>query len=161
VELDDATRDLVQGGSVLIIGATDAEGAPLVARAWGCEIGADDEVSLWLAGGDPVLAAAVMPGGLLAFTATDVRTLRSRQFKGVVRETAAAPPGELAVVSRYRRDMFTAIHDTDGIPVDLLERLVPDSFIVVTLRVASCFDQTPGPEAGAPVADGSSPGGPP
>jgi hypothetical protein len=45
--------------------------------------------------------------------------------------------------------MFEAVHDVDGHPFALVERLLPSSFLVCELEVDEFFDQTPGPRAGA------------
>ncbi|MEZ5238257.1 MAG: hypothetical protein R2716_04720 [Microthrixaceae bacterium] len=47
--------------------------------------------------------------------------------------------------------MLEAIHETDGNPMELLHRFLPLEVAMVELEVSETFDQTPGPEAGAPL----------
>jgi len=46
---------------------------------------------------------------------------------------------------------FEVVHLTDGNPIELLRRMLPIEVLVVDVVVEEMFDQTPGPEAGAPL----------
>jgi hypothetical protein len=55
-------------------------------------------------------------------------------------------------VAAYCDEFFADIAATDGVPRELLERMVPPTFIACTVRVRESFNQSPGPGAGAPLA---------
>lgn len=158
MELGPQTQHLLRSGSALLVGITGPDGEPYTGRGWGCTMSSDDgRIRLLVPAGDPVLDGAVLPGAPIACTATDIRTLQSVQAKGRVLRTEPATAEDARVSGRYRRAMFDAIHEVDGFPVDLLEKLVPAGLTAVTVQMEELFDQTPGPGAGAPVGpDGGS-----
>jgi hypothetical protein len=158
VELSPETQRLLESGSALLVGITGPDGEPYAGRGWGCTLSPDGGcIRLLVPDGDALLDGAVVPGAPIACTATDIRTLQSVQAKGRVLRAEPATVEDARVSGRYRRAMFDAIHEVDGFPVDLLEKLVPAGLTAVTVRMEEFFDQTPGPGAGAPVeADGGS-----
>ena len=142
--------------AALIVGTVLPGGKPYATRAWGV-------VLLPAAGGaaPPTVrvvldAAAVEVPGLgsgasLAMTAADVRTLRSLQLKGRTVGLEPPTPDDLRTASTYFESFAPAVAETDGTPRHLLERLLPEAYVVAVVTVEEVFDQTPGPGAGAAV----------
>jgi hypothetical protein len=92
---------------------------------------------------------------VLAVTVTDVRTLDSVQFKGPASAPEPATDEDLEAVERYCTAFFDAVREIDGIPRELMERLLPRAFATCVVEVEHTYDQTPGPKAGTPVGAGS------
>jgi hypothetical protein len=89
---------------------------------------------------------------VLAATATDVATLRSVQAKGPLVAVEAATDDDLAAVAAYKDSFFDAVLATDNVGRDLMERMVPHTFVAATFDVEEAYDQTPGPAAGKAVS---------
>jgi hypothetical protein len=144
--------DLVGGGNSLVVGTVAADGEPRAIRAWAARVvdertrrvrvvmGADDEVSV-----------DNLRNGRLALTGADVRTLRSVQLKGRVVRTEPATDADVQLVAEHSSAFFRAVHETDGIALELLDRLLPAAIVAVEFEVDEMFDQSPGPDAGAAV----------
>ena len=77
-------------------------------------MGADDQVSV-----------DNLENGRFALTGADVRTLRSVQLKGRVVSTEPATAEDVQLVADHSSAFFRAVHETDGLPIALLERLLP------------------------------------
>jgi hypothetical protein len=78
-----------------------------------------------------------------------VRTLASVQLKGAVVEVEPATATDLERVVEHTDAFFQAVADTDGIPLSLLRRLMPQRVIAVEFVIRETFDQSPGPTAGS------------
>ena len=140
-------------GVGLLVATADEDGMPHATRAWAADVVDADRgiVRLVVPGDDPRLADQLEVGDRVACTGADVRTLEAVQVKG--RVTAVRPPGDddLDRAARHAASLFEAIHAMDGNPLELLERLLPTSYLVCELEAEEVFDQTPGPRAGARV----------
>ena len=144
--------ELVGAGASLVAGTVAADGEPRATRAWAAWVvdertrrmrvvmGADDQVSV-----------DNLENGRFALTGADVRTLRSLQLKGRVVRTEPATPEDVQLVADHSGAFFRAVHETDGMPIALLERLLPATVVAVEFEVEEMFDQSPGPGAGAVV----------
>ena len=76
----------LEGGSALIVGAADADGAPLATRAWGAMVAEDGAaLRVYLDAEDAGVVPLLTEGIPLAITGACVRTLMSTQVKGRVR----------------------------------------------------------------------------
>ena len=152
---DRSTAEFLDGGRALIMGTVSRDGQPRAMRCWGATV---------LAGGpalrvviDAAEAASIehcAAGGPIALTATDVPTLRSLQLKGRAAGVEPATEADRVRAERYCKDFFDDIQATDGTARTLLERLVPPDYAVVVVTIEELFDQTPGPDAGAPLRSG-------
>jgi hypothetical protein len=152
--LDDETRAFVESGCALVLGTVDPGGAPCAGRGWGVTVGDEaGRLRLVLDADDTVTLHNVTAGAPIAVTAASIRTLASVQFKGRVVGTEPIAPDDLARAESYCAAMFADIHETDFTPMELLEALRPHRLAVCTVGVEERFDQTPGPGAGARVAD--------
>lgn len=158
---DDETASFLRSGCALIVGSASADGRPHASRGWGVpQLTSDDDqeglgerLTVLLDGEDERARANATPGRKVAVTATDVRTLRSIQLKGDVVATSAAEPEDPKVVRAYCDAFFTDVVQTDGMPREILERMVPGSWFRCVVQVTARFDQTPGPSAGAPIVE--------
>lgn len=152
--LDDATTALVESGCALILGSIDPSGVPCAGRGWGLSTtDTPGHLRLLLDADDEVTLANLAVGAPIAVTAASIRTLEAIQFKGRIATSEAATPDDLAKADAYCNAMFTDINETDLTPLELVEELRPRAFTACTLVVEERFDQTPGPGAGARVAD--------
>jgi hypothetical protein len=152
---DAPTEAFLGTGCALIVGTVAADGAPHAGRAWGCEVVDHGPViRLILDAGDTATVANLAQGGAVAVNATDVRTFRSIQLKGCADGVTAAADADHQRADRYCEDFFGDIHDTDGTDRSLVERMRPRDFVVAEITVGEAFDQTPGPNAGAPLPVG-------
>jgi hypothetical protein len=143
-------------GNALLVATVDERGRPFAGRAWGASPVGDepDLVRLLVDADDADRPGGFVPGARVAVTGGDPITLRSAQAKGRIVAVEAAGPDDVAVSSRHRRATFAAIRESDGTRPHLLDRMVPARLAACTIRVDECFDQTPGPGAGAPGAGG-------
>ncbi|MFP5322680.1 MAG: pyridoxamine 5'-phosphate oxidase family protein [Acidimicrobiia bacterium] len=153
--IDEALRAFLERGCATIVGTTGPDGAPHAQRGWGFCVVDGTTVRLMLDASDPVLREHLDACGPIAVTAADVRTLRSVQLKGRVREVDDDPtPDDLARCEAHNDELFDDIEATDHYPRQLTERMVPPGYVVAVVEVAELYDQTPGPSAGAKVGDG-------
>jgi hypothetical protein len=157
------TATFLEGGGALLVGTVEADGTPCAARGWGITVLTGDEpgmrVQVVLDASDERALRALAATGAVSVTATDVRTLRSIQVKGLAAPVEAATAADVALARRYCDDFFRAVNEADGIDVALLERLVPAAYVTCEVTVHHRFDQTPGPGAGAAItADETSTG---
>jgi hypothetical protein len=74
--------------------------------------------------------------------------LRSIQLKGTVTAVEPVTDEDHARAARFADEFFTAIHETDGTEVALVERMQPYDYVACTIVVDDLYDQTPGPGAG-------------
>lgn len=148
------TVRFLEGGCALIVGLVDVGGRPHATRGWGLDVTAAEagEVRLLLPAEDSVAAAILGRPTAIAVTGCDVSTLRSMQLKGVAQPAAPQTSDDPARARRYADAFFGDIHRMDGTPRELLERMLPESFLVCRFEVHERFDQTPGPSAGEPLS---------
>jgi hypothetical protein len=148
---------LIEAGSGLVVGTVGADGEPRAIRAWGASLldEAGQRVRVVMSGDDPVTTTNLAATGTIALTAADVRTFRSVQFKGRVVATSAPTPADLELAARGTEAFFRAVNETDGDPLEQLQRLLPHAMLAVEFVVDEVYDQTPGPRAGTPVPQGS------
>lgn len=151
--LDENRTALLESGCALIVGTIDPDGAPCAGRGWGLDVSDEPgQVRLLLDGDDDATLRNATEGAPVAVTAASVRTLRSVQLKGRIAATEPAGPDDVARAGRYCTAMFTDINETDLTPLEVIEALRPQQFTACTVVVEELFDQTPGPAAGARVA---------
>jgi hypothetical protein len=135
-----------------VVGMVTATGAPSVTRGWGVRIvdggrratlllSTAEVAALGHAGDDPT-------GTAIALTATDIRTLRTVQVKGVIDLVEPADDDDLQLLAGYRSEFFAVVNELDMLSVELLERIVPDRLTACSFDIREAFDQTPGPGAG-------------
>jgi hypothetical protein len=148
----DEFEAMIAVGAGLVVATVCPDGSPRVCRAWSVVRvdGSDGRLRVSVTADDPVTVEN-LAAGPIAVTAAHVRTLRSLQLKG--RATAVDLPtaDDLAEAERQTDIFLGAVSAIDGIPIQLLRRILPHRIVMVELQVDERYDQTPGPSAGAPV----------
>jgi predicted pyridoxine 5'-phosphate oxidase superfamily flavin-nucleotide-binding protein len=139
---------LFEGPSALVVGTADAAARPEAVRAWGVEVTGDAQMRILLAADAAVTLANLAGNGAIAVTATDVMTNQSIQVKGRAGATEPASDADLVRHSAYLDGFFRVVHESDGTPIALMERLRPGPQVALLVTVETVFDQTPGPAAG-------------
>lgn len=145
---------MIEDGAGLVVGTVGADGEPRATRAWSATVvdPAACRLRVLIGADDAVTAANLSEGGRVALTGANVRTFHSVQLKGRVVSVEEAGPADLEV-ARVQSDRFLqTVHETDGNPLESLRRMLPIEVVVVEMLVDEMFDQTPGPEAGGPLA---------
>lgn len=148
----------LESGCALIVGTVHPDGRPHACRGWGLDVlgGEPTRARLLVSEVEQDVLAWLEAGGPVAVTACDVRSLRSLQMKGRALGVGAATGADRDRAERYLDEFFTDIHETEGTPWAILERIVPAGYAIVSLELHELYDQTPGPSAGTPLA-GSGP----
>jgi hypothetical protein len=151
--LDSETVALLESGCSLSVATVAGDGAPHASRGWGLTVlPHDSRVRLLLDADDRTLRANLDGGGTIAVTGVDVRTLRAAQVKGRASEPVeVSEDADLARAARYCESFFAVVCTLEGVPLGLVGRLRPTSFVVCTLTITEVYDQTPGPAAGSPL----------
>jgi hypothetical protein len=143
----------LEAGLSVLVGTADAAGKPSCCR--GIAISTPDElatITVYV----PVATSHeaiqnVATTKKLAVTVTHPRDNFAAQFKGEVVEARLAREDEAALV-RTRLDALAGMLDRIGVPQRLSRSVAHWPAFAVTMRVEQMFDQTPGPNAGRPVA---------
>ena len=156
--IDAAGTELFESGSALIVATVDADNIPEAARGWGVEVlDGGTRLRVLLGGDDERTLANIGATGRIAVTATNVTNHVSLQAKGIGTTDGCETAADQARRRAFTAEFFRLVSETDGVPVELLERLLPESFVAVEMTVEEVFDQTPGPVAGRQVAPGPTP----
>jgi hypothetical protein len=144
--------ELIGSGAGLVAGTVAADGEPRATRAWAAQVVDDgtDRIRVVL-GADDQVTVDNLRTGRFALTGADVRTLRSVQLKGRVARVEPPTAEDVEQVAEHSTAFFRAVHETDGISIAMLERMLPATVIAVEFEVDEVFDQSPGPAAGAAV----------
>lgn len=142
---------MLREGASIVVGTVDRDGAPRVARAWALSSAGPERVRVAVTADDPVLVSN-LDDGLVSVTAADVRTFHSIQLKGRVEVVEPPDDDDLTRFRQQSGSLLDAIHETDGNPLESLRRFLPNDIVMIEFTVDDTFDQTPGPEAGAPLA---------
>ena len=145
---------MIDDGAGLVVGTVGDDGEPRATRAWSVSVVDPDEcrVRVVVGADDPVTVANLVVGAGVALNGADVRTFRSVQLKGRIVAVEAPDPTDLEV-TRVQSDLFLrTVHETDGNPLESLRRILPLDVVAVEIVVEEMYDQTPGPDAGRPLA---------
>ena len=137
----------------MLVGTADAAGMPSCCR--GIAISTPDDlqtITVYV----PVATSheTIQNVGVtrrVAVTVTHPRDNFATQFKGTAVEARLAREDEAAFV-RSRLDAFAEVLDRLGVPRRVTRGVTVWPAFAVTLRVEQTFEQTPGPNAGRPVA---------
>ena len=143
---------LTEGASI-IVGTADAEGVPATCRAIALSAREDGEtlvVHLPAATAHETLAN-IATTRRMAVVASHPLSHRTVQVKGVTRGVKRASPSEEAFV-RARWEAFCGVLAEIGVPRRVTHRIAHWPAFAVEMSIEEVFDQTPGPNAGAPLA---------
>ena len=151
---DPETVTFLESGCALIVAAVTPDGQPRATRGWGLVVTdtATGALRLLLAADDTLTEEYLLASRKIAVTGTSVLTLRSIQCKGEVVALEPVTELDLERVDTYCDEFFTDVTTSDGVPRELLVRMRPPAFVACVVRTIECFNQTPGPGAGAPLS---------
>lgn len=154
--LDEANAAFIQRAVSIIVAARDARHHPAVARACGCRVSSDRrEVTVFLSA---TQARAVLDclgsTGVIAVVFSRPSTHRTLQLKGWDARVVPIADGDLECMAEYRtsfvRDL-TSLGYTEAFADAVIPR--PDARLTgVRFTPGAAFDQTPGRNAGKPLA---------
>jgi hypothetical protein len=148
--------DLLESGCGMLVGFITAAGTPFATRGWGMKVQDDGTRVRVLVGRDEVARLGYAPGGeistMVAVTGCNVLTLRSAQLKGPIISIEPANDDDRERSTTYCDAFFDDVAVVDSVPRYLMERLVPATQLACTFEIVEAYDQTPGPNAGAPMA---------
>ena len=157
--LTEDAKALLEEGNALIVGFTQADGAPHATRGYGLDIEPSSNTAQLLMSEPDAVGFGLRPGDTpsvpIAVTAANIRTLASVQVKGVLLAISSATDADHARKDRYCDAFTNAIHEVDGIPLEIAERWRPTTVVRCQITLEEMFVQTPGPGAGqslGPVA---------
>jgi hypothetical protein len=154
-------KTFLESGISVLVGTRAGEGIPDCARAVGAQVGADGtELAVFL----PETTGAtclehLRDNGRIAVCVTRPADHRSIQIKGSARSIRPAKAHERAFVESYLAELAKTLAGV-GLPERLTLRVAHWPCQVVCVRVESLFLQTPGPEAGTPIAAAPAEAGP-
>jgi hypothetical protein len=141
-----------EGPRSLIVGSVDGNGAPDATRGWGAAVLDTGRLRILVPAAARGTLANLAHGGRLAVTATDVVTAKSIQVKGHAGAPESPTADDVRRFEQYVAGFLTAVAESDGTPMELLERMRPHRCVALDVTVEECFDQTPGPAAGRALA---------
>ena len=150
--VDAEMRELLEGGTAVILGTADAGGKPHVLYAWGPRF-AGDGASLTLfidAGRSERTLANVGENPQMAVTFALPTTYRSVQLKGRFLQTCAATTEDEARVQDHREAFTSQVSLVGDSPEAARKRWMKD-VLRIDMAIETAFDQTPGPNAGNPL----------
>lgn len=151
--IDTDVAALLESGCSTVACTVDDTGAPDATRVWGISVLEDRcHVRAILSVDDPAAVTNLVRTKVIAITATEIRTLVSVQLKGTAVSIEPESDLDRERRQRYTQAFFERAQETDGYPIELLERLVPTGGVAVVVRVEALYDQTPGPGAGREIA---------
>ena len=148
---EEITRFL-SGGVAAIVATRDDQLRPQIVRAWGISV-ADDGTELTLcveAAAGSRTRANLEANGSVAATFSQPTTYRTVQIKGE-RVALAEPSAEQLAAVEEHLEAFGREVEQVGMPADAGRRLIDRRLVAMTLAVRELYDQTPGPNAGAPL----------
>lgn len=146
-------QEWLQGGASVIVGTADAEGVPAACRGIAIAEGKEpDTLIVYL----PAATAHEMLANIattrrMAVAASHPLSHRTVQVKGVTRGVKLAPSSDEAFV-RERWEQFADVLVEIGLARGILPRVAHWPAFAVEMSIEQIFDQTPGPNAGAPIA---------
>jgi hypothetical protein len=154
---DERLTAFLQSGCSIIVGIVGDDGEPHARRGWGIDVldAGSGRIRLLLDahGGGPsgpgLEGWAAEPR--IALTGADIHTLYSVQCKGTVVDAEALTDADRVRHEAFCREMFGHIHEVDGFPLEMIVRMRPNELVALVVDVDELFDQTPGPQAGAPI----------
>ena len=142
----------LQGGASVIVATADAEGMPAVCRAIAIAAGNEpDTLTLYLPAATAHEALTnIAATRRIAVAASLPLSHRSVQVKGVTHGVSLAPDSDEAFVREQWRQFSEVLFEI-GMQRSVLQRVAHWPAFAVEMSIEEVFDQTPGPNAGAPL----------
>jgi hypothetical protein len=157
VLIDDALKAFLEGGVSVVVGTRDEGLVPEIVRAWGPHVSRDRRsLRLCVPEVTSVRTRTNLVGnGRIAVACSLPSNYETVQLKGRHLRTTKPSAEDLLRVERHR-ELFAGVNESIGVPRAHVEafwhRELAGSPLLVTIQfvVSAIFNQTPGPEAGAP-----------
>lgn len=144
---------MLEAGAGLVVGTVSAEGVPRADRAWAASVvDAENRRIRFVMSADDAAVVDNLQTGRVSLNGADVTTYQSVQLKGLPVVVEAVTASDVELAREQSEIFFTAVHRTDGNPMELLRRMLPHEMVAVEMIVEESFDQTPGPAAGTALA---------
>jgi hypothetical protein len=156
VLIDAEQARLISGGVGMSAASCRPGALPNMARCTGCRISADRRTLTLILAATPgaALLDDVRRSGLIAAVFSQPSTHYTLQLKGTDARIVPLEPGDPALVRRYV-DAFVAALTPFGYPEPLVRAFLAamaDDLAAVQFTISAAFSQTPGPQAGEPLA---------
>ena len=157
VHIDDALKAFLESGVSVVVGTRDEGLVPEIVRAWGPHVSRDRKsVRLCVPEATSVRTRTNLVGnGGIAVSCSLPSNYETVQLKGRHLRTTRPSTEDLLRVERHR-ELFAGVNESIGVPRSRVEafwrRELAESPLLVTIHfvVHAVFNQTPGPDAGAP-----------
>lgn len=150
--IDEQLKEFIESGVAAIMGTADAEGRPEVIYVWGPRVSNDGQaLSVFLE--EARSLETLKNAGAnrrVAVTFADPVTYRSIQLKGTFAGTGVPNADDEAWVLRHR-EAFTISTALVGDRQPGRRNYWMNGILRIDMKVECAFDQTPGPNAGAPL----------
>jgi predicted pyridoxine 5'-phosphate oxidase superfamily flavin-nucleotide-binding protein len=146
-------QEWLQPGASIIVATADAEGVPSTCRGIAIAArGEADTLTVYLPAATAHEALAnIATTRRIAVGASHPLSHSSVQIKGVTRGVKMAPAADEAFV-RERWEAFAAVLAEIGLPRRIMHGVAHWPAFAVEMSIEQVFNQTPGPNAGAPIA---------
>ena len=157
VLIEDALKAFLESGVSVVVGTRDERLVPEIVRAWGPHVSRDRR-SLRLCVPEATSVRTrtnLVSNGRIAVACSLPSNYETVQLKGRHLRTAKPSAEDLLRVTRHR-ELFAGVNESIGIARARVEafwrRELAASPLLVTIHfvVHAVFNQTPGPDAGAP-----------
>ncbi len=157
VLIEDALKAFLESGVSVVVGTRDEGLVPEIVRGWGPHVSRDRRsLRICVPEATSVRTRTNLVGnGRIAVACSLPSSYETVQLKGRHLRTTKAGAEDLLRVERHR-ELFAGVNESIGIPRARIEafwrRELAGSPLLVTIQfvVHAVFNQTPGPEAGAP-----------
>lgn len=141
----------------LRLGGCDSQGQPHVCRALAADALPDGRMLVLFAErAAPRVAAALRKTSQVAFLATSPRTNRTLHIKGRDTQVEPALPEHMELLRQRGETLAKEISEIDGFRGDVLVQnwygIELHDLLAARFTIYGAWDQTPGPEAGQPLA---------
>ena len=155
--IDEGLKALLESGVSVVVGTRDEGLVPEIVRAWGPLVSRDRRsMRLCVPEATSVRTRTNLVGnGRIAVACSLPSNYETVQLKGRHLRTTKASAEDLLRVEHHR-ELFAVVNESFGVPRARVEafwrRELAESPLLVTIHfvVHAVFNQTPGPEAGAP-----------
>jgi hypothetical protein len=151
------TLAFVQGSVSIIAASSDAQCRATLVRALGCRMDGEQITVFLAASQSAALLDDVREHRRIAVVFSRPLTHQTVQLKGADASILHCAKGDLAIVGRYRASMVGEIGAL-GFPCEFTAAMLAaddDDLVAVRFSIAEAFSQTPGPDAGQPLAAGA------
>jgi len=157
IEIDDTLKTFIESGVSVVVGTRDEALVPEIVRAWGPQVNRDRRtIRMCVPEATSVRTRTNLLGnGRIAAAFSLPSNYETVQLKGRHLRTTKPSVEDLLRLDRHR-ESFARVNESIGVPrarVEafwLRELAASPRFVTIHFVVLAMFNQTPGPEAGAP-----------